>query len=188
MVKNINTILVSIIAGLIIAKIQPDIVIYVIVALIIILLLINIFWGPKDRIKIKSLKPDFFNHPYKLIFEAENISDKPNSIKKSVSMKCLIIPLHKTFLFGEKRKSTFIIQGDDRSIDPHKEKVFEAITTDEYSQLFVSKFRKFTIYPNRGKRIFIFSIGPSDREVNCFRFYMERFLYQYFKRTPINKL
>ena len=59
MVKNINTILVSIIAGLIIAKIQPDIVIYVIVALIIILLLINIFWGPKDRIKIKSLKKFF---------------------------------------------------------------------------------------------------------------------------------
>ena len=188
MVKNLNTILVSIIAGLVIAKIQPNIVIYVIITLFIILILINIFFGPKDRIIIKSLKQDFFNHPYKLIFQAENISDKPNSIKKIVSMKCLTIPLHKSMLYGEKRKCTFSIKGNDRSIDPHKTKVFEAFTTDEYSQLFVSKFRKFTIYPNRGKKAFIFSIGPSKREVSCFRFYVERFLFQFFKRIPDNKM
>lgn len=93
MVKNLNTILISIIGSLIIAKIQPDIVIYVIIIASLVLVLINIHFGSKDRIKIKSLRQDFFNPPYKVIFEAENISDRPNSIRKAIDMKCLTIPM-----------------------------------------------------------------------------------------------
>jgi len=188
MLKNLNMILISIIGSLIIAKIQPDMVIYAIIIAFLVLVLINILFGSRDRIKIKPLKQDFFKLPYKMIIEAENISDRPNSIRKTIIMNCLIIPTKKTLFYGEKHKCTFTIKGNDRSIEPHKTRVFEAVTTDEYSQLFVSKFRKFTIYPNRGRRVFIFSIGPSKRETNCFQFYIERFLYQFFKRVPNSKL
>lgn len=188
MVKNLNTILISIIGSLIIAKIQPEIVIYAIIVAIIILVSINIILGSKDRIKISLLKQDFFNHPYKVIFKAENISDRLNSIKENINMNCLTIPLKKTLFFGEKHKCTFKIKKNDRSVEPHKTKVFEAVTTENYKQLLVSKFRRFTFYPNRGKRIFLFSIGPSNREANFIRFYIERFLYQFFKKVPNNKL
>ncbi len=188
MIKNLNTILISIIGSLIIAKIQPNIVIYAIIIAILILVSINILFGSKDRVKIRMLKQAFFNLPYKVIFEAENISDQPNSLKNSVSMNCLTIPMKKTLFYGERRTCTFNIKGNDRSIEPHKTKVFEAFTTENHKQLFVSKFRRFTIYPNRGRRVRIFSIGPSNREANCFRFYAERFLYQFFKRVPNNKL
>jgi hypothetical protein len=133
MVKNLNTILISIIGSLIIAIIQSDKIIYVIFAASLIFVFINIIPGSKDKIKIKSLKQDFFNLPYKVIFEAENISNMPNSIRKTIDINCLTIPINRTLLYGQKHKCNFTIKGDDRSIEPHKTKAFEAVTADEYS-------------------------------------------------------
>ena len=126
MIKNLNTILICIIGSLIIAKIQPNIVIYVIIIATFILIMTNIIFGSKDRVKIRMLKQNFFESPYKIIFEAENISEQPNALKNYVSMSCLTIPMKKTMFYGEKRKCIFKIKGNDRSIEPHKTKVFEA--------------------------------------------------------------
>lgn len=185
MIKNLNTILISVIGSLIVAKIQPGIIIYVIVAAFIILILLNTFFGSRDRVRIRSVKQNLFNLPYSLKFEAENISDRPNSLKKTINLSCLVIlTKNKAILFGENFKYTFAIKGNDRTLEPHKSKIFEAITNEQDPQLFVSKFRKFTIYPTRGRKEFIYSVGPSDRDTNYFRFYIKRFLYQFFKRVP----
>ena len=137
-----------------------------------------------NRIKIRITNQNLHTLPHSIKFTAINMGEHRNSFDEKVVLTCLMVPKRKTILYGEKHKIDFYIHSADKSLHPHRQKNFEAISKNEDQQLFTSVFRKYRFCPNRGMFTHVYFKGPLNEKVSYLKFHFNRFLYQYFRRVP----
>ena len=183
--KSLQNLVIGILVGLIPSEIvrqyEPWIgyIIYSCIFLVV-CLTIYIYWV--NRIKIEITRQSLDDIPYSVNFTATNMGEHRNSLDEKVILTCLMVPLRRTILYSKKRKFTFFIDIDDRSLEPHIPKKFQALLKTEIPQLFASSFRRYRFIPSRGMYTHVYFEGPLSGKSSYLSFYIARFLHQYLRK------
>jgi hypothetical protein len=186
MIRSLNSFLLTVIGGLIVAavstKFNQKLVTYIICLGVFAFTLLHIITYFKNRIRIKIIKQNFFEAPYSVIFEALNLGEKPNSIEEKIYFKCLLPTVRRWwFRNGQPYKCEFYLKGTDRLLEPHNPKIFTAISKARLPNLMFSWFRKYQFRPSRGKYSTIFVRNAIDNGIPYWRYKLERTLYRLFR-------
>ena len=183
--KSLQNLLISIFVGLFVSEIvrqyEPWIA-YLIYLSLIVIVCLNIYIYYRNRIRIEITRQNLHDFPYSINFTATNMGEHRNSLNEKVILKCLMVSKKKTLLYSEKYKFTFYINVDDRSLDPHKPKNFQAISKTENPQLFTSKFRLYRFWPGRGMYTHLYFTDPLSGNTSYLSFHFARFLHQYLRK------
>ncbi len=186
MFKSLTGLIFSLIGGLSVAVLLdsfgPKIIGMIIFSLMFIAILLHLFRGLRNRIKIKIIKQSFHDPMPNIRFEAINLSEKPNSLQEKVYFKCLLPSIHKSSsLHGESFKLVFHVKENDRILEPHKSKIFTAYSKSSNTRLGFSWFRKYEFQPSRGMSTNIFVRNSLDNGIAFWKYRIERSLYRLFR-------
>ena len=184
--KNLLTLLFSIVGGLIVSEIirqyEPWIG-YFLYSGIFLAFCVNAYIYWRNRIKIEITRQNLHDFPYSINFTATNMSELRNSLDEKIVLECLIISLNKVFPNGKKHKHLFYINAENFSLEPHIKKSFKAMAKKDTPQLFYSNFRRYRFCPNRGMYTHIYFTGPLKRTVSPLKFYFKQILYRLFNKV-----
>lgn len=188
MIRNINSLFLSVIGSLVVAVISsqlaPDIIAYIIYTAVFIFLFVNLIGYFRKRIKISIIKQRFGDLPYNIIFEALNLGEKPNSLGKRIILKWLLPTIKRQgFLNGKRFHCIFYLRDDDRLLEPHRPKVFTATTNSDNSALLFSWFRQYEFRPSRGMYSVVYVRNALDEGIPYWRYKLERLLFRLFRKT-----
>ena len=189
MYKILNTLLVSIVGGLIVLEISNNFesvnIWPTILTVILIFIILNMVVYLRNRVKIKIIKQTFIDPPITLNFTAMNMGNYRNSLDKRIILKWLEIPFAPTFPYGKKYKHVLSLNDFDNSLNSHETKEFKATIKGNMPHFF-SNFRHYRFTPNKGMHTHLYFIGPTKRDktwenVSFVKFYFKYFLYRFFK-------
>lgn len=186
MLKSLNGYLVTIITGLTIAGITGSFgsvkIGLVIGIFVLAFLFLNVVMYFRNRIRIKIIKQNFADLPYTIIFEAQNLGDKTNSLDDKIYFKCLFPTERKwNSINGQSFKCVFRLKNSDRSLEPHKPIKFTAITNSDKQRLRFSWFRRYEFRPSHGMYSPVFVRNALDNGISYWRYLIERSFYRFFR-------
>ena len=186
MFKSVTGLIFSLIGGLSVAVLldsfEPKIIGLIIFSLMFIAILLHLFLGFRNRIKIRIIKQSFHEPMPHVRFEALNLSEKPNSLQEKVYIKCLLPSIHKSTLpHGDPLNLTFHVKENDRILEPHKAKIFTAYSKISNNRLGFSWFRQYEFRPSRGMSTSIYVRNALDNGIPFWRYEIERSLYRIFR-------
>ena len=188
--KNLQTLLLGIVGGLIVSEIirqyEPWIG-YFLYGGIFLAFCVNAYIYWRNRIKIEITRQNLHDFPYSINFTAINMSESRNSLDEKIILDCLIISLNKAFPNGKKHKHLFYINDKNLSLEPHIKRDFKAVAKKDAPQLFYSSFRRYRFCPNRGMYAHVYFTGPLNQKAAYIKFYFKQILYRLFNKVDSMK-